>query len=79
MKAATKAEGIPENWLDVLLIQLVRLWEGGQEVKMSKRTGRYVTLSELVNNVGVDAVRFIFLSKDNNSPIDFDIDLAKKG
>jgi arginyl-tRNA synthetase len=78
MKAATKAEGIPENWLDVLLIQLVRLWEGGQEVKMSKRTGRYVTLSELVNNVGVDAVRFIFLSKDNNSPIDFDIDLAKK-
>ncbi|MBN1226154.1 MAG: arginine--tRNA ligase [Deltaproteobacteria bacterium] len=78
MKAATKAEGIPENWLDVLLIQLVRLWEGGQEVKMSKRAGRYVTLSELVNDVGVDAVRFIFLSKDNNSPIDFDIDLAKK-
>lgn len=78
MKAAAKAEGIPDNWLDVLLIQLVRLWEGGKEVKMSKRAGRYVTLSELVKDVGVDAVRFIFLSKDNNSPIDFDIDLAKK-
>jgi len=78
MKAAIKAEGIPDNWLDILLIQLVKLWEGGEEVKMSKRAGRFITLSELVEDVGVDAVRFVFLSKDNNSPIDFDIDLVKK-
>ena len=78
VKAALMAEGIPEDWLDVLLIQLVKLWEGGAEVKMSKRSGRYVTLKELVDNVGVDAVRFVFLSKDHTSPLDFDIDLVKR-
>jgi len=56
----------------------VKLWEGGSEVKMSKRSGRYVTLQELVDEVGVDAVRFIFLYKDHHSPIDFDIDLVKR-
>jgi len=78
VKAALMAEGIPEGWLEVLLIQLVKLWEGGAEVKMSKRSGRYVTLQELVDEVGVDAVRFVFLTKDHTSPIDFDIDLAKR-
>jgi arginyl-tRNA synthetase len=78
VKAALMAEGIPEGWLEVLLIQLVKLWEGGDEVKMSKRSGRYVTLQELVDEVGVDAVRFVFLTKDHTSPIDFDIDLAKR-
>jgi arginyl-tRNA synthetase len=78
VKAALMAEGIPEGWLEVLLIQLVKLWEGGTEVKMSKRSGRYVTLQELVDEVGVDAVRFVFLTKDHTSPIDFDIDLAKR-
>ena len=78
VKAALEAEGIPRDWLAVLLIQLVKLWEGGAEVKMSKRSGRYVTLKELVDEVGVDAVRFVFLSKDHTSPIDFDIDLVKR-
>jgi len=78
VKAALMAEGIPKDWLDVLLIQLVKLWESGTEVKMSKRSGRYVTLKELVDDVGVDAVRFVFLSKDHNSPLDFDIDLVKR-
>ena len=45
---------------------------------MSKRAGRYVTLSELVDEVGVDAARFVFLTKNHDSPIDFDIDLAKR-
>jgi len=45
---------------------------------MSKRSGRYVTLKELVDDVGVDAVRFVFLSKDHTSPLDFDIDLVKR-
>jgi len=78
VQAALMAEGIPQGWLEVLLIQLVKLWQGGTEVKMSKRSGRYVTLKELVDEVGVDAVRFVFLSKDHTSPLDFDIDLVKR-
>ena len=78
VRAALEAEGISGDWLDVLLIQLVKVWEGGAEVKMSKRSGRYITLRELIDEVGVDAVRFVFLSKDHTSPLDFDIDLVKR-
>ena len=78
LQAALEAEGIPGDWLEVLLIQLVKLWEGGAEVKMSKRSGRYITLKELVDEVGVDAVRFVFLGKDHTSPLDFDMDLVKR-
>jgi arginyl-tRNA synthetase len=78
MKAALSAYGFPENWLSVVLIQLVKLWRSGQEIRMSKRAGSYVTLQELVDEVGVDAVRFVFLSKNHDSSLDFDIDLVKK-
>ena len=78
MKAALTAHGLPEDWLSVLLIQLVKLWEGGKEIRMSKRAGNFVTLQELCDEVGVDAVRFVFLSKSHDSPLDFDIDLVKK-
>lgn len=78
VKAALKAHDLDENWLSVLLIQLVKLWEEGREIKMSKRTGHYVTLKELVEEVGVDAVRFVFLTKNHDSTVDFDIDLVKK-
>jgi arginyl-tRNA synthetase len=78
MQAALSAYGFPEDWLSVVLIQLVKLWRGGQEIKMSKRAGSYVTLQELVDEVGVDAVRFVFLSKHHDSPLDFDIDMVKK-
>ncbi len=78
VKAALKANGLQENWLSVLLLQLVKLWKGGQEVKMSKRAGQYVTLRELMDEVGVDAARFVFLTKHHDSPLDFDIDLVKK-
>jgi arginyl-tRNA synthetase len=78
MKAALLAHGIPEEWLSVLLIQLVKLWEGGQEVRMSKRAGSFVTLRELMDAVGEDAVRFVFLMKSHDSPLDFDIDLVKR-
>jgi len=78
VKAALETQGIPGDWLEILLIQLVKLWEGGAEVKMSKRSGKYVTLKELVDEVGVDAVRFVFLSKDHTSPLDFDIGLVKR-
>jgi arginyl-tRNA synthetase len=78
MKAALMSHGIDEAWLSVLLIQLVKLWQGGRELKMSKRTGQYVTLKELMEEVGVDAVRFVFLTKNHDSPLDFDIDLVQK-
>ena len=78
VKAALETQGIPGDWLEILLIQLVKLWEEGAEVKMSKRSGKYVTLKELVDEVGVDAVRFVFLSKDHTSPLDFDIGLVKR-
>ncbi|NTV33209.1 MAG: arginine--tRNA ligase [Deltaproteobacteria bacterium] len=78
MKAALKTNGIRDEWLSVLLLQLVKLWRGGEEVKMSKRAGLYVTLKELVDEVGVDSARFVFLTKNHDSPLDFDIDLVKK-
>ena len=78
MAAALKANGISGNWLSVMLIQLVKLWKGGEEMKMSKRAGSYITLRELVDEVGVDAARFVFLTKHHDSPLDFDIDLVKK-
>lgn len=78
VKSALLAHGIPESWLSVLLIQLVKLWKGGRELKMSKRAGSFVTLQELVDEVGVDAVRFVFLTKSHDSPLDFDMDLVKK-
>ncbi len=78
MKAALSAHGIPEDWLSVMLIQLVKLWKGGQEIKMSKRAGSFVTLQELVDEVGVDAVRFVFLTKNHDSTLDFDLDIVKK-
>jgi arginyl-tRNA synthetase len=78
MKAALNACGISPEWLSVILIQLVKLWKGGQEVKMSKRAGQFVTLRELCEEVGVDAVRFVFLTKSHDSPLDFDADLVTK-
>jgi arginyl-tRNA synthetase len=78
VKAALRASGVDESWLSVLLLQLVKLWKGGQEFKMSKRAGQYVTLRELMDEVGVDAARFVFLTKHHDSPLDFDIDLVKR-
>lgn len=78
VKAALMANGLEEDWLSVILIQLVKLWEGGVEIRMSKRAGSYVTLRELVDEVGVDATRFLFLVKNHDSPLDFDLDLARK-
>lgn len=78
MKAALAAHGIQPDWLSVMLIQLVKLWQGGREVKMSKRAGSFVTLKELIDDVGVDAIRFVFLAKHHDSTLDFDINQVKK-
>ena len=78
VKAALVSHAIPEKWLSVLLIQLVKLWQDGQELRMSKRAGNFVTLQELLDEVGVDAARFVFLTKSHDSPLDVDMDLVKK-
>ncbi|HVQ48223.1 MAG TPA: arginine--tRNA ligase [Gemmatimonadales bacterium] len=78
MRAALAALGYPPEFFDVELVQLVRVVRGGEEVKMSKRSGEFVTLRDLYEEVGVDAARYFFLARKGASPLDFDIDLAKK-
>ncbi len=73
MKAAVKALSGGEVELDVKLCQLVRLMRGGEPVKMSKRAGDFVTLREVVDEVGKDVVRFIMLTRKNDAPLDFDL------
>ncbi len=78
IQSVLASHGIPENWLSVMLIQLVKLWKGSCEFKMSKRSGHFVTLLELIEEVGIDAARFVFLTKSHDSGLDFDIDMVKK-
>ncbi|MFQ5574417.1 MAG: DALR anticodon-binding domain-containing protein, partial [Terriglobia bacterium] len=78
VEAGLEALGYPKGTLEVVLGQLVNLYRGGTPVRMSKRTGDMVTLEELVEEVGADSVRFFFLMRSTDSPLDFDIDLAKK-
>ena len=77
MKAALKALGYPDDTLSVDLIQMVRMVEDGKEVKMSKRTGNAITIRELCEDVGVDAARWFFVSKDVSTQMDFDMKLAR--
>lgn len=77
MKAALMAFGYPKDCLDIDIYQMVRLIENGEEVKMSKRTGKSVTLSDLIQDIGVDTTRYFFCSRDINSHLDFDLTLAK--
>lgn len=74
VRAGLRSRGIPDDWLTVILLQLVKLWKAGAEVKMSKRAGTFVTLRELLDEVGVDAARFMFLTKNHDASLDFDID-----
>ncbi len=78
LKAAVKALGIEPERLQVILIQMVNLIEGGELKSMSTRAGEFVTLRELLDEVGRDATRFIFLTRRADSPLDFDVDLAKR-
>lgn len=77
MKGAIQALGYDENQLIVILMQLVRLFKGGEILRMSKRTGTYVTLNELMEEVGRDAARYFFVMRSPDSQMDFDLDLAK--
>lgn len=77
MQCALTALGYPRGTLEVDLIQMVRMVEDGKEVKMSKRTGNAITLRELCEDVGTDAARWFFVSKDVATHMDFDMKLAR--
>lgn len=76
MKGAMEAVGIDGDRLDVVLMQLVNLMKDGKPVKMSKRTGKAITLVDLLDEVPIDAVRFLFNMREAGSAMDFDLDLA---
>ncbi len=78
MKAALKAVGIDPDKFEVSIMQLVRLTRDGEAVRMSKRTGKAITLSDLLEDVSVDAARFLFNMRMAGSHLDFDLDLAVK-
>lgn len=78
MQAAAQALGYGSDWLEVMILQQVTLKRDGEVVKMSKRAGEFVTLIELVEEVGVDAARFFFLMRRTTSPLDFDLTLARE-
>ena len=76
MKAAIEALGYDRDTLEVEIIQMVQLYKDGEKFKMSKRTGNAVTMRELVEEVGLDAVRYFFAKSAGDSHMDFDLDLA---
>lgn len=78
MKSSLQMLGYSKDVLEIELIQMVRLFKDGKEYKMSKRTGNAVSMRELCEEVGIDAVRYFFVSRASSSHLDFDLDLASK-
>jgi arginyl-tRNA synthetase len=78
MKAAYEALGADPSHLEMVIMQLVHLVRGGERAQMSKRAGEFVTLEELVEEIGVDAARWFLLSRSHDTTIDLDLDLARK-
>jgi len=76
--ASIQASGHKKDQFNVILVQLVNLLRGGEPVAMSTRSGEFVTLSDVVSEVGRDAARFLFLTRNYESPLDFDLELAKQ-
>jgi len=76
-KASIQALGYPAEVLEIYLIQLVTLMSGGKPLRMSKRAGEFITMEELLEEVGVDAARWYFLNRHRDSHLEFDLDLAK--
>ena len=78
LKAAVTMLGGDSNKLEVPLVQMVRAMKDGKEYKLSKRTGKTITMADLATDVGVDALRYFFVSRSLDTQMDFDIDLATK-
>lgn len=77
VRAAIQALGRDPESFEVLLVQLVKLFRSGEPVRMSKRAGDFITLAEVVEETGVDAARFMLLSRKSDSQLDFDLDVVK--
>jgi arginyl-tRNA synthetase len=78
LKAAMQGLVYDPNILHVVLVQMVQLTRGGEPVRMGKRTGEFVSLEEVLQEVGRDAARFFFLMRKSDSHLDFDLELAKR-
>lgn len=78
VKAGLAAMGQPPDTLEVVLLQLVNLYRNGEKVAMGKREGNFVTLKQLIDEVGKDACRFYYVARSHDQMLDFDLDLAKK-
>lgn len=78
LQSAIKALGYDDNKLIILMVQMVSLYRAGKQVTMSKRAGDFITLREVLDEVGSSAMRFMFLTRKNDSPLDFDIELVKQ-
>ena len=78
MQAVVQAYGYPKDRLQVVLVQMVNLLRGGRKVEMSKRAGEFITMREVIDEVGADAAKFFFLMRDSDSHLDFDLELAKQ-
>ena len=78
LKAAITMMGEDANKLEVKILQMVRLLKNGEEIKLSKRTGKTLTLNDLLQEVGVDAARYFFSSRSLDTQLDFDMELATK-
>jgi arginyl-tRNA synthetase len=78
MQAVVQAYGYSRDRLQVVLVQMVNLLRGGKKVEMSKRAGEFITMREVIDEVGADAAKFFFLMRDSDSHLDFDLDLAKQ-
>jgi arginyl-tRNA synthetase len=76
IRAGLVALGLPRDFLDVELIRLVKLLRGGEQVKVSKRAGTFVTFDELLDEVGVDVARYFYVRSSHNTEMTFDLDLA---
>ncbi|THJ21516.1 MAG: arginine--tRNA ligase [Nitrospira sp. CG24E] len=78
MQAVVQAYGHQKDCLQVVLVQMVNLLRGGKKVEMSKRAGEFITMREVIDEVGADAAKFFFLMRDSDSHLDFDLELAKQ-
>jgi len=78
LKAAVQALGKKEDTLSIIIVQLATLYKDGKPIPMSTRRGQYITLSQIIDEVGVDVARFFFLMRRTSSHLIFDLDLAKK-
>lgn len=78
LKAAVSMVGGNSNLIDVEILQMVRVIEDGVEVKMSKRSGKAITLIDLIDDVGTDALRYFYVAKSLSTHMDLDLDLMKQ-